>query len=126
MLISTYFSQNYAGGKLVLIGGVDPATHKTTRQLAVWDEHSQCWMHLYPALQTAYLGPAVASYNKHLIVASGAADRSHLTGVVILDTCTKCWYNGASLLEGFHQMTSAIVGDLWYLMGGMMAGYTTK
>ena len=49
------FSQNYAGGKLVLIhvGGVDPATHKTTSQLAVWDEDSQCGTHPYPALQNS-------------------------------------------------------------------------
>ena len=122
-----YFAMAAVSGKLVLIGGSDPDNQKTTNQLAVWDEDSQCWTHPYHAMQTACTSPAVAVYNHYLIVAGGCGDGgSDLTRVEVLDTRTNRWYNGASLPKGCRQMTSAIVGDMWYLMGGFTESGATK
>ena len=122
-----YFAMAAVSGKLVLIGGSDPDNQKKSNQLAVWDEDSQCWTHPYHAMQTACYSPAVASYNHYLIVAGGDCDgRIDLTRVEVLDTRTNRWYNGASLPKGCHQMTAAIVGDMWYLMGGFTESHSTK
>lgn len=107
-------------GELVMIGGMDPASKTMTDTMGVWDEVSQHWMYPYHPMPSACARPAVVVYNHYLIVAGGGGDDgAFLTQVQILDARTKDWCNSAPLPEGCKQMTSAVVGDVWYLTGGL-------
>ena len=102
--------------KLTLVGGEDSSTHKATNQISVWN--SQRWTHPYPPLCTRRFQPGVATYNKWLVVVGGENDGTYLNSVEIMNTTNKQWFVATSLPVGCSDMTSGIVGDKCYFMGG--------
>ena len=103
--------------QLTLVGGRDTSTLEVTNQIAVWD--SRQWTYPYPPMPTPRLKSAVVTYIKWLVVAGGSDDGTHcLSTVEIMDTTNKQWFTTTPLPVGCRTMTSAIVGEECYFMGG--------
>ena len=104
--------------QLIVVGGIQLFTNEVTNQIAVWD--SRQWTHPYPPMPTPRRSPAVVTYIKWLVVAGGSdsGGGSSLSTVEIMDTTNKQWFTTTSLPVGCCDMTSAIVGEECYFMGG--------
>ena len=113
-----WFAMAVLQDQLTLVGGVDLSTERVTNQIAVWD--SRQWTHPYPHMPTPRRSPAVVTYIKWLVVAGGSdsGGGSPLSTVEVMDTTNKQWFTATPLPVGCRNMTSAIVGEECYFMGG--------
>ena len=102
--------------KLVAVGGADVIT--VTNKLAVWDEQQQQWVFSLPVMNTACTSPAVATYNQWLLVAGGGGEQGRLSRVEVMNVSSEQWYQVASLPVAKSYMSSTMIGNMWYLMGG--------
>ena len=118
-----YFGMAVLNNQLILAGGQDTFNYKTTNWLTVWD--TQQWTYPYPPMHTSRESPALVTYNKWLVVAGGYDGGSYLTTVEIMDGNNKQWFSAAPLPVGCTDMTSAIIEDEFYLMGGDPASKQT-
>ena len=105
-------------GQLLVVGGRDKSTHKTTNTCTVltFDEHSRRWVKSHPAMPTAlalYV-PAVIRYQNHLIVAGNVTEKK--TDVNILDTNANKWNKHESLPSGGIYI-AVLCEDTVYLVG---------
>ena len=109
--------------KLTLVGGFNTSTplYKVTNQIAVWDTEgiSRGWTHPYPPMPTPRHSPAVATHDKRLVVAGGR-DGDLLATVEVLDTTSRQWLSTSPLPVKCSYMTSAIVNQELYLLGGTL------
>ena len=104
--------------KLVAVGGEDVRTLKETNKLAVWDDKQRHWVFSLPVMNTACSSPAVATYNQWLLVAGGSGEQGRLSRVEVMNVSSKQWFQVASLPVALHRMSSTMIGNMWYLMGG--------
>ena len=111
-----YFAMAVLQNQLTLVGGWEVSTRRVTNQISVWD--SQRWTHPYPPMPTPRHSPAVVTYINWLVVAGGNDGSSSLSTVEIMDATNKQWYTAVPLPVGCYEMTSAVVGDECYFMGG--------
>ena len=102
--------------QLTLVGGIEPSTNKRTNQIAVWD--TKRWTYPYPPMPTPRSQSAVATYVKWLMVAGGYDGGRCLTTVEIMDATNLQWFTATPLPVECRDMTSAIVEDECYFMGG--------
>ena len=123
-----FFTMAAVKRQLTLVGGEnwDPPTLSwhTTSDIAVWDRKwaSHTWTHPYPPMPTRRHSPAVATYNQWLVVAGGG-DRdgyliNDLAAVEVLNTDNHQWLSASSLPVKCGHVTTAIVQDKLYLVGG--------
>ena len=113
-----YFAMTMINNQLVLVGGVDKQ-NRWSGKLGVWRTDSKKWTHPYPDMPTARSRASAVIYDKWLIVAGGwSGDDTPLSTVEVMNIDTKQWYTGTPTPTAFTYMKTAIVGDLWYLMGG--------
>ena len=110
--------------KLTLVGGINTSTPpgKVTNQIAVWDTEgmSRGWTHPYPPMPTPRHSPAVATHDKRLVVAGGYGGGDPLATVEVLDTTSRQWLSTSPLPVKCSIMTSAIVNQELYLLGGTL------
>ena len=102
--------------QLTLVGGFKPSTNKVTNKITVWDSHQ--WTYPYPPMSTPRHSPAVVTYIKWLVVAGGHNGIHSLTTVEIMDATNIQWFTATPLPVGCCNMTSAIVAEECYFMGG--------
>ena len=103
-------------GQLLVVGGRDKSTNKTTNAVLTFDEHSQQWVQSYPAMPTAIAHPAVIVYQDHLIVAGGHNSNDDQTpDVNILDADRK-WKIGQPL-PSTNTYRSVLIQETVYLVG---------
>ena len=102
--------------QLTLVGGCESSSWKVTNQIAVWD--SRQWTHPYPPMPTPRHSPAVVTHIKWLVVAGGDDGNHCLSTVEIMDATNKQWFTATPLPVRCRDMTSAIVGEECYFMGG--------
>ena len=102
--------------QLTLVGGCESSFWKVTNQIAVWD--SRQWTYPYPPMPTPRLKSAVVTYIKWLVVAGGYGGFELLTAVEIMDSTNKQWFTTTPLPVRCRSMTSAIVAEECYFMGG--------
>ena len=121
-----YFSMAVINNQLVLVGGRDVQTGEVTNQLGVWNEQSKRWTHPLPPMTTACSSPSVATHNKWLVVMGGYGDKNYLSRVEILDTDSTQWYHAASLPQPLSYLLPAIIGNMYYLLGGYTEGGASK
>jgi len=119
------FSMAAVKRRLTMVGGQDTSTgpYKTTSDIAVWDREgaSHTWTHPYPPMPTCCYSPAVATYNQWLVVAGGVGVyRNYLAAVEVLDTDNHQWLSASSLPVECSQVTTAILQDELYLVGGTL------
>ena len=69
-------------------------------------------------MPTARGYPSAVVYKQWLIVAGGWTGDHGLSTVEVLDVASNQWYSAPSTPAPWNSMKSAILGDMWYLMGG--------
>ena len=116
------FAMTVVNGKLVLVGGADKQSDKKTNMLGVWNKERQGWVdNKFPPMHTARSGAAVVTHNNRWIMVAGGCgnDKVTSTSVEILDTSAGQWYHAsAPLPQQLYKMSSAKIGNVWYLLGG--------
>ena len=113
-----YFAMAMIDNQLVLVGGVNKQSRRS-KLLGVWSTDNKEWTHPYLDMPTARSSSSAVTYDKWLIVAGGrSGDGTPLSTVEVMDIDTKQWFTGTPTPTAFTNMKTAIVGDLWYLMGG--------
>ena len=119
-----YFAMAAVKKKLTLVGGRDPYTGRVTNEIAVWERKgvSHQWTHPYPPMPTPRCWPAVATHNQWLVVAGGEGDGylHDLAAVDLLNTDTRQWLSTTPLPVKCSHVTTAIVQDELYLVGGTL------
>ena len=122
-----YFAMTVMGDKLILIGGEQDDNPKFTNQLGVWNSESLEWTHPLPPMSTACKCPSVTTYkNTWLVVIGGFNDTGALSRVEILDISSQQWFNSAPMLVPCYQVSLATIGNMCYLMGGLIENKSTK
>ena len=124
------FAMAILTNKLTLVGGYTKSTLpskvtvcKVTNQIAVWDMKGMSWRwtYPYPPMSTSRHSPAVAAYNRWLVVAGGRKlGRDPLDTVEVLDTTSRQWLCTSPLPVKCCNMTSAIVNQELFLIGGSL------
>ena len=117
-----YFAMTAINNQLVLVGGVDKQ-NSIESKLGIWRTDSKEWTHPYPDMPTARSRTSAVTYDKWLIVTGGQS--GDVSTVEVMNIDTKQWYTGTPAPTAFTHMKTAIVGDLWYLMGGYDDGKAT-
>ena len=110
--------------QLVMVGGRDVLTDKTTNRVGVWSTSLwwRRWTHPYPPLNTPRYSPAVSTYHQRLVVAGGRDSNTDLATVEILDTSSShCqWLSATGLPVSCRLMSVAITHGTLYLLGGTL------
>ena len=112
-----YFAMTVIHNKLTLVGGCDH-NNRDTSALGVWDTDGRKWTQPYIPMPTPHYDSSAVVYRQWLIVAGGWSDKTIVSSVEILDISSNQWYRAPSTPVPRSSMTSAVVGDTWYLMGG--------
>ncbi len=113
-----WFAMAVVNQQLVVVGGKN-RDNRLQSTVLVWDSPSQQWTSPYPNIPTARHAAAAVGYQHFLVVVGGwGGGGSYLTTVEILNTSTKRWYAAARLPVGCYDLTPALVGDTFYLLGG--------
>ena len=116
-------------GQLALVGGAyESEDSESSSQFALTgdvhllDEASQAWKTPLPAMLQARLLPTVVAHSRGLVALGGIVlDTTHdycLSSVEVYDGDTSQWYRAEPLPLACIGMTSAVVGDTCYLVGG--------
>ena len=104
--------------QLVLVGGIDVATRKTTGNITIWDEDKQKWSHSLPPMPTPRKYAAAVGCGTFLI-AAGGSNRTTATNVVeIYNSSSKEWFTAQSLPQACQLMRSFEHSGHWLLTGG--------
>ena len=107
--LATYHSQ------LVLVGGRDPTTDKSTSKVWLLEDRS-CVPHpTVPDMPVSTSWSAAVGFGDYLIV-SGSEQDEGSTAMSVFDG--QNWLSAQALPETHFQMKSAVNGDDWYLSGG--------
>ena len=108
--------------KLTLVGGHSKSTWQATNQVAVLEGEgiSGGWTHPYPPMTTPRHSPAVATYGDRLVVAGGRRSGGDLATVEVLNTTSFQWLSASLLPMKCSKMTSAIVNQELFLLGGTL------
>ena len=117
-----WFTLGAVNGQLVLVGGMDDANRRTN-EIGVWNEQTKRWTNPFPEMPTRCTGAAVATHMSNdiwwLVIAGGYDEESVACSTVdILDTSTKQWYCGLPLPTPLYKMSSVVISNRWYLLGG--------
>ena len=123
-----WFGMTSVDNNLVLVGGVIEGSQNRTNQLGTWNEELNCWEHTLPPMPTARSGPTVATYKNRWIMVAGGFDpfNAYHSTVEIFDTLTGYWYRASPLPDRQYKMSSAIIGNMWYLLGGYISTQSTR
>ena len=108
--------------QLVMVGGADITTGRTTNSLRVYAPPGS-WEEPYPPMNTPRYYPAVSTYNRRLVVAGGRDDvLLDLDTVEILDTSVRHsqWLSAVPLPMSCSRMSAAILHRTLYLLGGSL------
>ena len=98
-------------GQLLVVGGRDKTTCKTTNTILTFDEISLQWVQSYPAMPTAVTRPAVIGYQNHLIVAGDT--HKWTADVYILNTTTNEWKMSEQLPYAGYYRTLLIENTIY-------------
>ena len=118
-----YCGMTTVSSQLVVVGGKDVSTRKTTNRVSVWSTSQRSWTQSYPPLSTPRYWPAVSTYHQHLVVAGGRdASKCDLATVEILNTSVShCqWLSATGLPVSCSRMSAAITNGTLYLLGGSL------
>ena len=108
---ASWFAMAVLNHQLVLVG--------RQNKVAVLNNQLRRWEYPYPNMPTARRGAAAVGYGTWLVVAGGDTATHKPTAVVeILDSVHKKWYSASSLPKACYDMTSTLLNDRWYLIGG--------
>lgn len=121
---TVYFSLVVFNKSLVLVGGADISSRRSTAQIFTWDKNSQEWLPSLPPMPTARQKSAAVSHNMMLLVGGGYSNKRCVSAVECLDSSNFQWQTLKSLPVPASGLTSCVVHDHWYLLGGKLYGET--
>lgn len=104
--------------QLVLVGGIHERTEERSKLLSVWNNQLKQWTYPYPPMKKESSACSAISHQHYIIVAGGYDGRDYLTRVEIINTTTMQWYETAPLPQPCACMSSCVVGNVLYLLGG--------
>ena len=107
---------------LTLVGGLDVSKKTSTNLLTVWDRGMQRWVSPFPPMPTPRQDATVASHHLWLLVAGGVHLKRPVHNVELFDSATFQWQSMHPLPRPCTGMTSCIVRDTWFLLGGSNFG----
>ena len=114
-----YYGMTAHNSQLVVVGGWHHLIRKKTNELSVWDTERSVWTHPYPPMTIPSSGSFVISDNRFIIVVGGKAeDDKCIARVQVLDTTNRQWYQTTPLPEPCVYLTSCVIGNMVYLLGG--------
>ena len=121
------FAMAILTNRLTLVGGYSTSTPAhVTNEIAVWDKKWLSkryeWKHPYPPMPTPRYSPAVGTYERWLVVAGGSnsVTGDPLATVEVLNTTSRQWLSTSPLPVKCSAMTSAIVNQELFLLGGTL------
>ena len=97
---------------LTAIGGSQPITSK------VYSYTGMKWENIFPPMQSARCGMAVASNENVLVVAGGKWEWDRLNTVEVMDISTRTWSTVASLPYPLSHGNATICKGVLYIIGG--------
>ena len=108
--------------QLVVVGGIDLSTDKTSKTVSVYAPSQRSWKQPYPPMNTPRYDPAVSTYHQCLVVAGGSDGSGNLASVEILDTSVShCqWLSPTGLPVRCCRMSAAITHGTLHLLGGSL------
>ena len=112
--ITRWFAMTVINNHLVLVGGENES------RLGVWRTDSKKWTHPYPNMPTVRVAPSAVTYKEWLIVVG--RHRGGNSSVDIMNTNNKQWHTAAPVPTAWFSMNTAVVGDIYYFMGGFIGG----
>ena len=112
-----WFAMTVIHNKLTLVGGYH--NYRSTNVLGVWDANGRKWTCPYTSMPTPRHSSSAVVYRQWLIVAGGWSGETSLSSDEVLDISINQWYRVPSTPIPWSCMKSAVVGDTWYLMGGL-------
>ena len=122
-----WFSLTVLNNQLVLVGGVDNNHVDRTNKLGVWDDKAR-WTHPFPPMPTARSGAMVVTHNNRWMVVAGGYSllEGSCSEVEIFDSSARQWYLGTSLPVRGYKMSSTVIKNMWYLLGGYTRAKSRK
>ena len=122
-----YYGMTAHNSQLVVVGGTHHSTGKNTNELSVWDTEHSVWTHPYPPMTIPSSESSVISYNRFILVVGGSGeDGKYLARVQVLDTTNRQWYQTTPLPEPCVHLTSCVIGNMVYLLGGWIRAVGTQ
>ena len=113
---AVWFAITSLDNQLVLVGGRDPVTWKTSNQVAIFASR---WTNPYPPMNTARHSSTAVCFNNHIIVAGGHDNKGKRTSSVeVLDLRSRRWYIAEMLPNPRTELKSPLIGNTLYLLGG--------
>ena len=114
-----YYGMTAHNSQLVVVGGWHRSTYKYTNKLSVWDTERSVWTHPYPPMTIPSSESSVICYDRFILVVGGEGeDGKYLARVQVLDTTNRQWYQTTPLPEPCVYLTSCVIGNMVYLLGG--------
>ena len=109
--------------QLVVVGGLDLFTDKTSKNVSMYSPLQRSWKQPYPPMNSPRIYPAVSTYHQRLVVAGWSDDSdTDLATVEILDTSVSHsqWLSATRLSVRCRRMSTAITHGTLYLLGGSL------
>ena len=122
-----HFAMAIVNDNLVLIGGENVRDNKVrfSNELGMWNNETAEWTCPLPPMTTACKHPSTTTYkNRWLVVIGGFNDTGALSRVEILDISSQQWSNSAPMVTSCNQVSLATVGNMCYLLGGIIENTT--
>ncbi len=113
-----FFSLASINGRLTLIGGMTLPKKTATNLLHTWDKEQQKWRTCFPAMLTARQDCMVTTFQLWLLVAGGLNFKKPIYNVELFDCTTFQWTTIHPLPKPSVGMTSCVIKNVWYLLGG--------
>ena len=117
------FTMSELTHQLVMVGGYDMSTYKTTTTVSEYSTSQKSWKQPYPPMNTPRMYPAVSTYHQRLVVAGGCDDSgTDLAAIEILNTSVSHsqWLSATPLPVNCRLMSPAIIHGTLYLLGGTL------
>lgn len=113
-----YFALAEVNKSLTLVGGMDVSKKSATNSLMVWDRGMQRWMKPFPPMLTPRQDATATTHHLWLLVAGGLNLKKPVQIVELFDSATFQWQSIHPLPKPSVGMTSCIIKNTWYLLGG--------
>ena len=121
-----FYGMTAHNSQLVVVGGWHHSSYKNTNKLSVWDTERSVWTHPYPPMTIPSTESSVISYDRFIIVVGGIGEDDRcIARVQVLDTTNRRWYQTTPLPEPCVHLTSCVIRNMVYLLGGWIRDVIT-
>ena len=101
--------------RLVVVGGKIPEGDYL-KTLLEWNHDT--WKESFPPMSRCRKGAAAVGHGDYIAVAGGSNESGPQSSVEVFSSSTRQWYLAISLPLALSKVTSALLRDHWYIIGG--------